>query len=95
MMGCETYRTGGGGFMIVCSKGPARAKCRCGYTGTRLCDWNVGPGRTCDRPLCPSCTHEPAEGKDLCAEHAKIWADRRPTPPPTPAASGSGPARTE
>ena len=71
-----------GARAIVCS-GRRRAKaCRCGRPSTRLCDWRIavpaaegGPAArvTCDAPLCDSCTHSPAPGKDLCPSHAEEW----------------------
>lgn len=75
-MPCEKYHTGGGGTIIICSRGKRQPKCACGYTGTRLCDWKIGGGKTCDTPLCPKCTHEPTEGKDLCGRHAAEWKAR-------------------
>lgn len=70
------------GNAIVCSRGPRRRKaqlCACGSVSTRMCDWKIGkPARgekqkTCDRPLCVSCTTSPTEDKDLCADHAAAW----------------------
>jgi hypothetical protein len=61
----------------VCSQGRRRSKCRCGLTSSRLCDWKLGDGVTCDAPLCPACTHEPAPNKDLCPEHAAEWQRRQ------------------
>lgn len=77
-MACEKYHTGSpGGFIFVCSRGKRQPKCRCGFTATRLCDWKVGGGRTCDAPMCPRCSHEPVEGKDLCPTHAAEWRARQ------------------
>ncbi len=77
MMPCEKYHTGGGGTVIVCGRGKRKQNCACGYTGTRLCDWKIGAGKTCDKPMCPKCTYEPAEGKDLCPAHAAQWQARQ------------------
>lgn len=77
-MPCEKYRTGSpGGTIIICGRGKRKPSCKCGYTATRLCDWKLGGGRTCNAKLCPKCTHEPAEGKDLCRQHAAAWAQRQ------------------
>lgn len=76
-MPCEKYHTGGGGTVIICGRGKRKPVCRCGYTATRLCDWKLGGGRTCDKPMCPKCTHEPAPGKDLCPKHANQWKARQ------------------
>ncbi len=75
-MPCEKYHTGGGGTIIICGRGQRKPLCKCGYTATRLCDWKIGVGKTCDHPMCPKCTHEPAEGKDLCPKHAAEWKSR-------------------
>jgi hypothetical protein len=77
-MPCEKYHTGGGGTVIICTGRGAKRKpnCACGYTGTRLCDWKIGGGKTCDTPICPRCTFEPAEDKDLCPKHAAEWKRR-------------------
>jgi len=78
------------GNAIVCTRGRAKppARCACGKPATRECDWRikrfVGPrgGKltkprvvTCDAPICESCSHEPAPGKDLCPKHAEKWRD--------------------
>lgn len=75
-MPCEKYHTGSGGMIIICARGKRQPRCRCGYTATRLCDWKIGGGKTCDEPLCVKCTHEPVEGKDLCRTHAAQWSAR-------------------
>ncbi len=74
-MPCDKYHTANG-TMFICGRGPRKQRCACGYTATRLCDWKVGGGRTCDKPLCVKCTHEPAEDKDLCPTHAAEWRAR-------------------
>jgi len=80
-MPCEKYHTGSpGGVIIICTRGKGakrKPSCRCGFTATRLCDWKMGGGKTCDRPLCPKCSHEPTEGKDLCPAHAAEWRARQ------------------
>lgn len=59
---------------IVCSGGRmARSTCSCGNKVTRLCDWKVGQGRTCDTGMCGQCTTSPAKDKDLCSGHAESW----------------------
>ena len=70
-MKCTTITMNGGGKAIVC--GSQRVKtCNCGKINTRLCDWKMGPGITCDAMLCSGCTTEPVEGKDLCRYHAEL-----------------------
>lgn len=78
-MACEVVELPDGNRAIVCGPRRARPKCLCGRPATLECDWKV-PGRrsgTCDKPLCPACTHVPAPGKDLCPEHAAAWKARR------------------
>jgi len=57
-----------------------RQCCNCHRVSTRLCDWKLGGGRTCDKPMCPSeaCGISPAPDKDLCPGHAKLWANKKP-----------------
>lgn len=44
----------------------------------RQCDWKIGQltqwPRTCDAFICNLCTVSPESGKDLCPEHAELWA---------------------
>ena len=75
-MTCETFEIERDGEIvrgIVCHRGKKRLFCHCGKPAARECDWKLGK-RTCDRPLCLEHTMQPAQGKDLCPEHAKIWA---------------------
>jgi hypothetical protein len=59
---------------LVTGNFPRPKPCTCGKESTRLCDWIIGRGRTCDAPLCDSCTSSPAPDKDLCKRHAQLWA---------------------
>ena len=79
-MTCTPIRIGGI-VAIVCGSRPRAPRCRsCKQRlGTRLCDWKIGRGKTCDVPLCDSCTKAPAPDKDLCPKHAAEWLARRPT----------------
>lgn len=76
-MTCETVTLPGGGRAIVC--GPRSARCACGKRADRLCDWKVRTRRsgTCDEPICTSCSHAPAPGKDLCPAHRDQWLARQ------------------
>jgi hypothetical protein len=76
-MKCAVVKMGGV-TAIVCGSPRKPKKCsECGKApGTRLCDWKMGGGKTCDKPLCDVCAFPPAHKKDLCAEHAlafKQW----------------------
>lgn len=75
---CSVVKMPGGGVAVVCSRGRRHARCRCGASATRLCDWKVEGKRsgTCDVPLCERCTHSPAAEKDLCPQHAAEWKAR-------------------
>lgn len=74
---CRSVPLEGGQRAIVCG-GP---RCKvCGAVPSRMCDWKVGSGRTCDVRLCGRCTTQPrlpsnelAPDKDLCPEHARQW----------------------
>lgn len=72
-----------GGVAIACSRTRKR-RCKCGRAADLLCDWKV-PGKkggTCDKPICNRCTTSPAEGKDLCPDHARAfmeWKKERET----------------
>lgn len=77
-MTCETVSLPGGGRAIVCGPRRRRRKCACGKPAGKLCDWKVKSRRsgTCDTPICSSCSHVPAPGKDLCPQHAAQWLAR-------------------
>lgn len=79
-MACEVVELPDSSRAIICGPRQPRLKCRCGKTATLLCDWKVPDALTksgtCDKPLCPACTHVPAPGKDLCPEHAAAWKAR-------------------
>ena len=64
-----------GHVVYIRHSGPRLIPCSdCGEISTRLCDWKIAGG-TCDAALCESCTSSPARDKDLCPDHAKIWAE--------------------
>lgn len=78
-MACEHVSLPGGGSAIVCGRRSRKAKCcSCGKPAGLLCDWKVKEKRsgTCDEPICANCTSKPAQGKDLCPQHAAEWAAR-------------------
>jgi hypothetical protein len=46
-----------------------------------LCDWPVGGGRTCDKPLCLEHAHLVGANRHYCPRHlAMIETDRRTAP---------------
>lgn len=61
--------------MIACGRGPKRKRCECGNPGPLLCDWKVGRGKTCDKPICHHHAQHVADDKDLCPEHQIAYAE--------------------
>lgn len=76
-MACDSVRLPNGAIAIVCSRGGRRLKAEpcsvCGKAAGRLCDFPTGKGRTCDAPLCSSCSTKLSGDRDLCPDHAKAW----------------------
>jgi hypothetical protein len=80
-MGCEiTRRPDGTPDGIVCSRGrrqdpPLCQAPLCITPSTRLCDWPLREGGTCDERMCDRHTYRPMTGKDydLCPRHASEW----------------------
>ncbi len=73
-MPCTHVTLPGGGTAIVCGI-RRRQRCACGRPATLICDWKTtSRSGTCDAPVCVRCATSPAEGKDLCATHAKAFA---------------------
>lgn len=77
-MPCETVRLENGTRAIVCSPGRGKRCSSCGKRAGQLCDWKVADRKsgTCDEPICSSCSHVPAPGKDLCPRHRDEWLAR-------------------
>lgn len=59
---------------IVCTRGRRVKRCACGSEGTLLCDWKMGPKKTCDKPICAAHGLKVAEDKHLCPAHQKSYA---------------------
>lgn len=45
----------------------------CADVGLFLCDYPVGHGKTCDRPLCDLHAHKVGEDMHYCSTHYKEW----------------------
>lgn len=45
----------------------------CSDLGTLLCDYPVGDGKTCDRPMCEEHAHEIGHELHYCEAHNKMW----------------------
>ena len=41
----------------------------CGRPASRLCDFPVAPGKTCDRALCAGCAVQDGPDRDYCPSH--------------------------
>jgi hypothetical protein len=68
-MHCTWIKDGNGAVAILCGSRPRAKRCACGQPSTLLCDWPIGGGKTCDRPMCASCATEVGPDKHLCAGH--------------------------
>lgn len=75
-MSCEKVDLGNGNFAITCGRGrPAKAApcsfCRA-RPHTKLCDFELAPGRTCDRKMCDRCATSVGTEKDHCPNHNQV-----------------------
>ncbi len=74
-MGCEPFEivTESGETIrgIMCSRGhQPRPKCiECGQPAPYLCDFPVGTGKTCDKPLCGKHRRKVSRRVDYCLDH--------------------------
>ena len=87
-MACEVRPLGDRGIAIVCSRGPQPSR-HCTVCGARLppaavklCDGEVGQGRTCNRVLCASCAFHVNPDTDYCPTHKPISAGAIPIAQP-------------
>ena len=70
-MPCETEEYDGTVYM-VCHRGGGGSGQKCLYchrSSTRLCDFAVADGKTCDAPMCDFCTHRAERTIDYCQTH--------------------------
>ena len=70
-MPCKPFRSADGKIVgIVCSREPRNRPCRfCGNPSSKLCDYPVSNGKTCDAPLCPACAVHIEPDTDYCPNH--------------------------
>lgn len=70
-MGCETLTDENGHVVgFICAHGRSREKCwKCGRPASLLCDYPVGEGKTCDKPLCRACAIHVGHDRDYCPDH--------------------------
>lgn len=77
-MPCYTKKAADGGTLFIC--GDLGQHCAdCSGFGDYLCDYPVGEGKTCDRPLCDDHASEIAPDIHYCAGHRKMWDDFQAT----------------
>lgn len=78
-MACSTLTKDGVTFLI-CGRGlPQQPSCRyCANTSTKLCDFPVGNGKTCDAPICDAHASSVGPDRDLCPKHASEWKGVKP-----------------
>ncbi len=77
-MACEIATKDGMNF-ILCHRGGGGSGQKCAYchrSATRLCDFEVEDGKTCDVPMCGFCTHRVERTVDYCREHRGDVAHR-------------------
>lgn len=59
---------------IVCTRGERRKRCcACHLTATLACDWKLGNGGLCNKPICPEHGTEVAKDKHVCPEHREPY----------------------
>ena len=74
-MPCYRARSDDGSEYFICGRnldlGPT---CHdCGYVSDYLCDYPVGYGKTCDRPMCEKHAHEIGPDLHYCQAHFAEW----------------------
>lgn len=72
-MECTTITLPGGVRAIACRGRRPKPKCSCCKTRTATleCDYKIGPGKTCDLPLCTSCALRIGDNVDYCPHHRR------------------------
>ncbi len=82
-MPCVPFSTPDGARGFMCTTG-RRKRCACGSGrfATLLCDWKdpTKANGTCSAPACLSCRVSVGKDKDLCRDHAKVWATHPANP---------------
>jgi len=73
-MPCYLVPMKDGGRMIMC--GNLGEHCaECGNVSGFLCDYPVGDGKTCDRPMCEDHLNEIAPNLHYCAQHLQMYRE--------------------
>ena len=70
-MPCMVVDIPGHGRAHVCVRGGRSKRCSFCSTGyvEKLCDFDVGKGRTCDAGMCAKCATNVGEDRDFCPKH--------------------------
>ena len=70
-MPCQFFRSSDGELVgVICSRGHKQARCYiCGKPANSLCDYPIGKGKTCDKPMCSHCKTTIGYDLDVCREH--------------------------
>ncbi len=74
-MACEVIQTKDGPIvtMILCRHGRRQMCKHCGRNPvSKLCDYPVAPGKTCDFPMCARCATNIAHEVDYCPKHKDV-----------------------
>jgi len=73
-MPCYLVPMKDGGQMFMC--GNLGDHCAdCGDVSGFLCDYPVGDGKTCDRPMCEAHANEIAPDLHYCIQHLKMYRE--------------------
>jgi hypothetical protein len=70
-MPCKVVKHSDGSSSIVCSRIKRNSCAHCGAFAPLLCDFILPHGKTCDLPICHSCSIHVVPGKDYCLIHTQ------------------------
>jgi hypothetical protein len=62
------------GNAIVCSRERRKGCASCGRPSTKLCDFDIGGGKTCDRAMCDQHAKRVGPNRDYCSQHQLVEA---------------------
>jgi hypothetical protein len=54
---------------FICGRGRSTPCMQCQRPSTKLCDFPVSKGKTCDAPICDHCTTPVGPDLDYCPKH--------------------------
>ena len=78
-MTCRTVQLDDEHHAIICMRDGRQRRVatscvHCVKPATRLCDWKLPSGRTCDTLMCDEHAYAPTLERDLCPRHAERWS---------------------